>query len=1036
MKKKLMSIFTAAIMSISLLAQPVWATENISDNTIVNDLYLQNISRAQNEGSGKIVTEQIGNRSFAFISGINGLETWDITDPAAMFKVDTYTDDYVLDAKGYVFDVAGGYLFLHPMTYTNRGVYSYKIENDGKLTYKQKLFFYFANDPTVDVMKDLKAVDDNLLIVTGRGTDAASTNNSSLKIIDISNPESMAIKRGISASRDNTATEISTRAFDAVNVAENTYRICAISRDANGTYFKIQDYNSTDNSIINHYFGTVSDESGLTSNIGNVSSVDFLNKNILLVSYSNKNSTEVIDISNPESPVLKGTSAGTIGDDTVSDVYVMNDSTFVISTKSGALSTYQYKNDTVGRIYPKNVVREDEFNETSPTIPITGIAGNNGYLFVSAANTNAGAVISYNLIPEINLTTEGEISADNPTISGTVKGLADKLASGEAEIILSINGSQNFIEASDVVNGKFNYTLKDFEPNDDIAIKAELYITNTLVSSSEKTVRVNVINSDPTALSKFENVGTLETTANDIYIENDGEKSYAYINTGNGGLKVVDITNPQNMSIVQTIESSEYTIRAVGAGKIFCVKSGDGNNLYVFSKNIDFSNPDETINVGAINGKLKVTDNKYLFVPRKNAVGTYVYDISGEKTEKIMELSAKYHEEGSGIAHNAIDVVSKGNGKYLATVFNREYYDGGHKYDLLTLELDMNNKTYTKLFEGKPSGCPENSMFTKNEDNNYLFKFVNDHTIIRGSNAGGGNARNTDVIDLSNPSVPVWKSAISSGYGRVESAVGVNDDMLVIGSFDPNKIIWKWNGSGYERVNGTDRTVTTEPKAMDKNNGFLFVAETNALNVYKLTTGISIATNEASANKGATVEGTVDGFLAGDAVKVTVDGIEYIAEVSNGRFTANIAREFSEGKKLIKAELIKDGETAASYSKLVSFKNTEYKINSISVSQNGASVENIGELADGKANVTINITNSDVRNYDDAKVFVALYSGGNLVSAKIQSLDLNTGASDDVNAEFDVSASDASSYTIKAFVWSNMKPLGDFKSLTATVNFR
>ena len=671
-----------------------------------------------------------------------------------------------------------------------------------------------------------------------------------------------------------------------------------------------------------------------------------------------------------------------------------------------------------------------------------GVAENNGYLFVSAADKNTGAFASYNLLPEIKITSSSEIPADNPIVSCTVKGTADCFASGEAELILKINGQEKDISTSSVVNGKLSYTIDDFEINTDMEVSAELYIRGTLVSSDSKAMRINVINNDPTTLTGFENIATLETAANSIYIENDGEKSYAYIGFGTGGLKILDISNPQNITTLYTLESSDYTIAAAGNGKVFFTKSGDINQLYVFNRadngSINIDNADDTIWVGNINGKLKMVDNKYLFVPKKetNGPGTYVYDISGDKALRIIGIASKYHEDGTGVSHNAIDVVSKGDGKYIAAILNREVYDEIHQYDLLMVELDMNNKTYEKLFEGKPSGCPADSMFTKNEGDSYLFKFINDHTLIRATNGGGPNARNTDVIDVSVPSAPVWKCAIESGYGRVESAVGVDDNTFVMGCFTPSKIIWSWNDSKYDRVNGTNTTVKTEPKAMEKNNGFLFVAETDAVNVYKLTTGISIATNEVSANKGATIEGTVDGFLAGDAVKVTVDGIEYIADVSNGRFTANVAREFSEGKKLIKAELIKDGEAVASYSKLVSFKNIEYKINSISVSQNGATVDNIGELADGKANVTVNITNSDIRNYDDAQVFIALYSGGNLVSAKIQSLDLNTGASDDVNAEFDVSASDASSYTIKSFVWSNMKPLGDFKSLTATVNFR
>lgn len=413
-----------------------------------------------------------------------------------------------------------------------------------------------------------------------------------------------------------------------------------------------------------------------------------------------------------------------------------------------------------------------------------------------------------------------------------------------------------------------------------------------------------------------------------------GGRMYAYIgrmtdNVGAGGLTVLDITNPQEPVEVQSVSSTYIDMGDhLPTNEKLCVKDGflivqdkTDSAVEVYRINEEDGTIDEALPLAQLSdgfswgqASLKVC-GEYLFVVGRNATRSMrVYDIANpaqikEITPQSTPVSpAMETETEEAIATFTADYADMGNGIYRMYATNRVKVQGADVFLLSIRDITIADGRYTvnTLYEGRPAGT---AFDGDNSGNIYDVDVVNQDCIVVTDGSNQNTVDDLELIDVSDPSAP--EHMAYSGQNGRGTSVCVDENHIISGTQDGViRVYTVQENAEHTYALELVKQISTPGSQVYETGvyaGFIYAANNAAFVTYEYKYGVSI--DAGTVDKiGAEITGTVDGYLPGDTVTVTVDGNEYTATVQGNRFSAAVSEAFSEETVSVTVQLIRGAE--------------------------------------------------------------------------------------------------------------------------------
>ena len=420
-----------------------------------------------------------------------------------------------------------------------------------------------------------------------------------------------------------------------------------------------------------------------------------------------------------------------------------------------------------------------------------------------------------------------------------------------------------------------------------------------------------------------------------------GDKLYAYIGRmaagGDGGLTVLDVTNPDAPVEVQDVAGTQISVADhVPSREKLCIKDGylivqnsvrDRLEVYRIDEadgTIDEANPLAQIQDGfrSGNASLKLFGD-YLFAAGQNSDASLkIYDVANPA--QIREITPKNgavrpamvtEDVTEQIATFTADYADLGGGTYRMYAVNRIKVQGQDMFILSIRDITIADGQYTvtTLYEGQPA---DTAFAGGNSGNVNDVDVVNQDCIVIVDGASENDVGMLELIDVSDPQAPAHISYSDADY-RGMGAV-VDNGNIIAGSQDGVVCVYAVQGTGENTAYTLEpvREIRTsgQIRQVGVYAGFIYATNDKAFMTYEYNTSISIDSRELE-ESGAVVTGILGGYQPGDRVAVKVDGAEYTAEIHGARFSAAVTERLAGETAAVEAQLIRGEEVLAADAK-------------------------------------------------------------------------------------------------------------------------
>ncbi len=509
-----------------------------------------------------------------------------------------------------------------------------------------------------------------------------------------------------------------------------------------------------------------------------------------------------------------------------------------------------------------------------------------------------------------------------------------------------------------------------------------------------------------------------------------GGKDYVYV-AGKAGLEVYDITNPASPVLVQfttAIKTLEYM------GECFFIKDGylvigEANAIkaYPINQATGIVTTDTgVLSVASDNGvPAGVLVDDLFIVGNYNAAGgrIEVFDVSDvTNIRKILRSS-----ESIGARQLAVEKIREG---YYQIYYRKRVNPTAsvYTYAISTLTVENGTATLRDVYDGAPSFNGAALAVASISD----IEVIGTNKLAVSISAGSG-ANIIAIMDTSNPASPVVTQTLIPQEDKpnwaYQDAKKIDDTHFAAVTNSGRIFVYNYNGSVWaqERLVANHTSTAYDVELFD---GKMLVAVSSKFVIFDAYDAISIDTDEVYIGVSSTINGTVDGAIAGDTVALTINGqkVENLA-ITDGDYSYTYIPQGSTVS--VKAELIRSGSAIVSVAKTLGTKLPITVVEDLKVTD--SSGEEASDVSSGYLTATIKVNNAG-----EATIPITMYMGmfdyltDRLEYVQVKDFNVGAGQSsltDTINME---DLSDYSPYTkyLKVFVWDqNMQPISSPKTV-------